>query len=342
MQDSRRRFLRNAAVSAAVAGTGAGAAGTARAAHEKDLPRRDDADLPLNLTVGHIRRRGALALAVKTDLGVLDVHGAAETLNYDVPHSVDEMLREGGGQLVGTVVAKARAAQWARRHFIAADEVEFGPPIQHPEKIICVGLNYRKHVAEVGAKLPDSPLLFNKYNNALSGHRGTLALPTKVASQFDYEVELVIVIGRKVKAVSEADALSHVFGYTTGNDFSARDLQRKTSQFMLGKTCDGFAPLGPWIVGAGLVPDPQKLDLWCEVNGERRQASNTGDMVFTCAQIVSYISQHMTLMPGDIIFTGTPEGVIAGMPEGKRKWLKGGDALRCAVGPVDPLEFKLA
>lgn len=342
MRESRRRFLRQAAVSAAVAGAGARSGAPARAAHEKDLPRRDDADLPLNLTLGHIRRRGALTIAVKTDLGVLDIHGAAETLNYDVPHSIDEMLREGGGQLVSAVVTKARAAQWARRHFIPADQVEFGPPIQHPEKIVCVGLNYRKHVAEVGAKLPDTPLLFNKYNNALMGHGGTVALPTNVANQFDYEVELVIVIGRKTKDVSEADALGHVLGYTTGNDFSARDLQRKTSQFMLGKTCDGFAPLGPWIVGAGLVPDPQKLDLWCEVNGERRQASNTADMVFGCAQIVSYISRHMTLMPGDIVFTGTPEGVIAGMPEGKRKWLKAGDALRCAVGPVDALEFKLA
>ena len=119
--------------------------------------------------------------------------------------------------------------------------------------------------------------------------------------------------------MSEADALKHVFGYASGNDFSARDLQRKTSQFMLGKTCDGFAPLGPWIVGAGLVPDPQKLDLWCEVNGERRQSSNTADMVFNCAQIVSYVSQHMTLMPGDIIFTGTPEGVIAGQAGGQAR-----------------------
>ncbi len=341
MRESRRRFLRGAAVGAAVATTSVGAGGTARAAHEKDKPRSDDADLPLNLTVGHIRRHGALALAVKTDIGVLDVHGAAETLNYDVPHTVDEMLREGGGQLVSTVVAKARAAQWTRRHFFAEDQVEFGPPVQHPEKIVCVGLNYRKHVAEVGAKLPDTPLLFNKYNNALMGHGGALALPTKVAKQFDHEVELVIVIGRKTREVSEADALKQVFGYATGNDFSARDLQRKTSQFMLGKSCDQFAPLGPWIVGAGLVPDPQTLGLWCDVNGERRQASNTGDMVFTCAQIVSYISQHMTLMPGDIIFTGTPEGVIAGMPESERVWLKPGDRVRCSVDPFGVLDFTL-
>jgi len=341
MHDSRRKFLKGVGVAAAAA-TVVGTTGAARAAHEKDKPRTDEADLPVHLAVGHIKRGNRLTLAVKTDKGVLDVHGAAETLNYDVPHSVDEMLREGGGQLVNVVLLKALGAQWARRHFLPEDQVEFGPPVMHPEKIVCVGLNYRKHVAEVGAKLPDTPMLFNKYNNTLMGNHGTLALPTKVASQFDYEVELVIVMGRKTHGVSEADALGHVFGYATGNDFSARDLQHRTSQIMLGKTCDGFAPLGPWIVGAGLVPDPQKLDLWCEVNGERRQSSNTADMVFSCAQIVSYVSQHMTLMPGDIIFTGTPEGVIAGMPPDKRAWLKPGDKMRCAVEPLGVLEFKLA
>jgi 2-keto-4-pentenoate hydratase/2-oxohepta-3-ene-1,7-dioic acid hydratase in catechol pathway len=341
MGAGRRQFLKSAGV-AALAAAGTAAPSAAQAAHEKDKPRKADADLPLNLTVGHIKRGDNWMLAVKTDLGVLDVHGAGETLNYDVPHSVDEMLREGGGQLVSTVLSKAKGAQWARRHFLPEAEVEFGPPVLHPEKIVCVGLNYRKHAAETNQPVPTTPLLFNKYNNTLLGHRGTLKLPTKVASQFDHEVELVVVIGRKAFQVSEAEALSYVFGYATGNDFSARDLQRRTSQFMLGKSCDGFAPLGPWIVGAGVVPDPQKLDLWCEINGAKRQSSNTADMVFSCAQIVSYISQHMTLMPGDIIYTGTPEGVIAGMPEGKRVWLKAGDKVRCAVEPLGVLEFKLA
>jgi 2-keto-4-pentenoate hydratase/2-oxohepta-3-ene-1,7-dioic acid hydratase in catechol pathway len=341
MGAGRRQFLKSVGV-AALAAAGSASPGAAQAAHEKDKPRREDADLPLRLTVGHIKRGDNLTLAVKTDMGVLDVHGAGETLNYDVPHSVDEMLREGGGQLVNTVVLKAKGAQWARRHFLPEAEVEFGSAVMHPQKIVCVGLNYRKHAAETNQPVPTTPLLFNKYNNTLMEHRGTLRLPTKVASQFDYEVELVVVIGRKAFQVSEADALSYVFGYTTGNDFSARDLQRKTSQIMLGKSCDGFAPLGPWIVGAGLVPDPQKLDLWCEVNGQKRQSSNTADMVFGCAQIVSYISQHMTLMPGDIIYTGTPEGVIAGMPEGKRVWLKAGDKVRCAVEPFAVLEFRLA
>jgi len=342
MQVNRRTFLKGVGAAAAAATAAAGSSGAAHAAHEKDKPRTDEPDLPARLTLGHIKRGERLTLAVKTEKGILDVRGAADTLNYDVPHSVDEMLREGGGQLVSTVTLKALATQWAGRHFFPEDQVEFGPPVMHPEKIVCVGLNYRKHAAEMGAKLPETPILFNKFNNALMGHRGTLPLPTKVAREFDYEVELVIVMGLKAHAVSEADALKYVFGYATGNDFSARDLQRRTSQFMLGKTCDRFAPLGPWIVGAGLVPDPQKLDLWCEVDGQRRQASSTADMVFSCAQLVSYASQHMTLMPGDIIYTGTPEGVIAGMPEDKRAWLKAGNKLRCAVGPLGVLEFKLA
>ena len=129
-----------------------------------------------------------------------------------------------------------------------------------------------------------------------------------MAKKFDYEVELVIVIGKTAHDVSEADALSYVFGYATGNDFSARDLQFKTSQLMLGKTSDGFAPLGPWLVTADQVPDPQNLKLECRVNGEVRQSSNTNDMIFGCKTIVSYISQVWTLKPGDIIFTARPRG----------------------------------
>ncbi len=139
--------------------------------------------------------------------------------------------------------------------------------------------------------IPKAPVLFNKYNNSLNGHGGQIKLPAKVASKFDYEVELQVVIGKTAREVSEAEALDHVFGYATGNDFSARDLQfrdGKASQFMLGKTSDGFMPIGPWLVGAEAVGDPQKLAIECRVNGEQRQSSNTSDMIFSCAQIISY------------------------------------------------------
>src|SRR2546421_205347 len=173
-----------------------------------------------------------------------------------------------------------------------APRQRFGPCVTNPEKIIMLGFNYKKHVEEVKTKMPTSPVFFNKYNNALNHHGGVINLPQKVGSKFDYEVELVVVMGKTARDVSEADALSYVFGYATGNDFTARDLQFKTSQYVLGKSCDGFAPLGPWLVTADQIPDPQTLKLECSVNGEVRQSTNTNDMIFSVANIVSYASQH--------------------------------------------------
>jgi 2-keto-4-pentenoate hydratase/2-oxohepta-3-ene-1,7-dioic acid hydratase in catechol pathway len=238
-------------------------------------------------------------------------------------------------------VQKASASERAQRHIRASSDLVFGPCVMQPQKILMVGYNYRKHIAEVKAEVPTEPVLFNKYNNALLGHGGTVPLPTKVSREFDYEVELVIVMGKTGRDIAEADALSFVAGYCTGNDFSARDLQRKSNQLMLGKTPDGFAPLGPWLVTADQIPNPNNLGLSCHVNGERRQFSNTGDMVFNCAQIVSYISRHMTLHPGDIVYTGTPEGVIQGYPAERRVWLKPGDQIRCEIEKLGELRFTL-
>ena len=212
----------------------------------------------------------------------------------------------------------------------------------NPEKIICVGLNYRKHAAETGSAVPTQPILFNKYNTALNGHRGIIKVSQEAAKQFDYEVELVIVMGRTARNVSEADALSYVLGYCTGNDFTARDLQRVSSQWMLGKALDGSAPIGPYLVTADQVPDPNRLTIECRVNGEVRQSSNTKDMVFGCATLISYISRYFTLKPGDIIFTGTPEGVISGYPKDKQVWLKAGDRLTSTLEGLGELQFTLA
>jgi 2-keto-4-pentenoate hydratase/2-oxohepta-3-ene-1,7-dioic acid hydratase in catechol pathway len=142
--------------------------------------------------------------------------------------------------------------------------------------------------------------------------------------------------------VSEADALAHVFGYCTGNDFTARDLQRVSSQWMLGKTLDGSAPIGPYLVTADLLGDPNRLKLECRVNGQVRQSSSTADMVFDCASLVSYVSRHFTLRPGDLIFTGTPEGVIAGYPKEKQVWLAPGDQVACSIEKLSELQFTLA
>jgi 2-keto-4-pentenoate hydratase/2-oxohepta-3-ene-1,7-dioic acid hydratase in catechol pathway len=168
-----------------------------------------------------------------------------------------------------------------------------------------------------------------------------VTLPVDLATQYDYEVELVIVIGRTAKRVSEAEALSHVAGYATGNDFTARDLQNgRGGQWMVGKALDGFAPIGPYLVTADQV-DPDNLTIECRVNGETRQSSSTSDFIFGTRQMVSYISQYFTLKPGDLIFTGTPAGVIQGMAPERRQWLKPGDAVACSVQGLGELAFTL-
>ena len=290
---------------------------------------------PRALTTCNLRGSG---LGVKLGDRILDVARAAKQLRVAVPASTDELVQ--GKNLAG--LAKVLSAKGP---FIAEKEAQFAPCILAPQKIIMLGFNYRKHAMEVGVPIPKAPVLFNKFNNALSGHGTTIQLPVKVAKKFDYEIELQVIIGKTAHEVSEADALSYVFGYATGNDFSARDLQfrdGKASQFMLGKTSDGFMPVGPYLVGAEVVGDPQKLAVECRVNGEQRQSSNTSDMIFTVAQIVSYCSQVFTLQPGDLISTGTPEGVITGKPEDKQVWLKAGDKIACSVEKLGELRFDLA
>jgi 2-keto-4-pentenoate hydratase/2-oxohepta-3-ene-1,7-dioic acid hydratase in catechol pathway len=211
------------------------------------------------------------------------------------------------------------------------DQIVFGPCVTRPSKIICIGLNYRKHAEETNAPIPKYPILFNKFSNTLTGHDSSIPLPNRVTNQVDYEAELVIVIGKKTKYITTEHALEHVFGYCNVNDLSARDLQMRTPQWLLGKTCDKFSPLGPYLVTADEVVDPNQLNIQCKVNGEVRQSSNTSDMIFRCDEIISYISQHMTLYPGDIILTGTPEGVMLGYPENKRVYLKDGDQVSIEI-----------
>ena len=257
------------------------------------------------------------------------------------PTTITEVFERGGGPALQQLVE--RAAKDGRPDlYLDPEKAELGPCVTHPEKIICVGLNYRKHAAETGSPVPKTPILFNKYNNALCGHKSVVRVSQEDAVEFDYEVELVIVMGREARNVSEADALGTVFGYCTGNDFSARELQRRTSQWMLGKALDNSAPIGPFLVTADLVGDPNALKLECRVNGEVRQSSNTADMVFSCKQLVSYISRYMTLKPGDVIFTGTPEGVIVGYPKDKQVWLKAGDRITSNIEKLGELLFTLA
>ncbi|HHY58156.1 MAG TPA: fumarylacetoacetate hydrolase family protein [Chloroflexi bacterium] len=276
---------------------------------------------------------GAVRPGVLTSVGVVDLVAAGcaqQTMEALIaqpdalPRTVEHVL---GDPALRVRCVRAEAA------------LRLAPVLTNPGKIICVGLNYRRHAVESGLPIPTTPVLFSKFNNSLAAPDEAIPLPAS-AAQYDYEVELAVVIGRRARNVSVAQALAHVFGYCTANDLSARDLQMRTSQWLLGKTLDKFLPLGPYLVTADEVGDPQMLSLKCWVNGELRQDSNTADMVFSVAEIVSYISQHFTLEPGDVICTGTPEGVILGMAN--KVWLRAGDRVTVEVGGLGQLTNVMA
>ncbi|MEK3890093.1 fumarylacetoacetate hydrolase family protein [Bacillus sp. FSL K6-3431] len=281
--------------------------------------------------------QGIHRLGVQTEQGIVDVAVSAEKvgvvdLKTDVM-SVISASREEVTKLedfIKTVIADNQAV------LVDADTITWGPAVTKPHKIICVGLNYRKHADETNAPYPEFPILFNKFDNTLTGHKSEIPVP-KVTEELDYEVELGIVIGKKTKYVEEDEALDHVFGYCTVNDLSARDLQMRTPQWLLGKTCDKFSPVGPYLVTADEVGNPNDLNLKTYVNGEVRQDSNTSDMIFNCKEIVSYISQYMTLEPGDIILTGTPEGVVLGLPKEQRVYVQPGDEITVEIEKLGSL-----
>jgi 2-keto-4-pentenoate hydratase/2-oxohepta-3-ene-1,7-dioic acid hydratase in catechol pathway len=230
-----------------------------------------------------------LKLGVKTDSGVVDVAAAGAALGVDAPTSLIEVIEVGQPALdalqglIDAVSASDASAEWT------LDEMglQYGPAVDDPGKIICVGLNYRRHAAETGMAVPETPVLFSKFLNTIAA-------------------------------------------------YGVRDLQSRTSQWLLGKTLDNFLPVGPYLVTADEVGDPQLLDIKTWVNGDIRQNSNTGDMIFTVAQIVSYISRYFTLEPGDLIVTGTPEGVAMGRED--KPWLKPGDEVVVEVGKLGALK----
>lgn len=255
-------------------------------------------------------------------------------MEVKVPDTMEELIA-GGEAVRRQVEAMCRVAvRSGTVPLLDEDVLELLPPVTAPQGIICVGLNYRRHAQEAGMAVPAAPVYFSKFVNSLVGHRADVVLPAG-ATEIDYEVELAVVIGKRVKHVSVDEALNAVFGYAIGNDLSARDWQNRTSQWLYGKAIDDFLPLGPWLVTADEVGDPQKLRLRCTVNGEVRQDSNTSDMVFSVAEIISDLSRAMTLEPGDVIMTGTPEGVALGMAG--KPWLKPGDVVVCEIDGLGQL-----
>jgi 2-keto-4-pentenoate hydratase/2-oxohepta-3-ene-1,7-dioic acid hydratase in catechol pathway len=236
-------------------------------------------------------------------------------------------LLEDGPNALHAAVAAARLTKAVR---VPVDQAKFLPPIPDPHKIICVGLNYRDHAEETGAPIPKEPVLFSKYATTLVGHGDAIVLPP-VSQKVDYEAELVIVVGKKGRHLQADTAAEYVAGYTVGHDVSARDwqLEKDQKQWLAGKTFDTFAPMGPEIVTADEVPDPHALPIRLRLNGQTLQDSNTTQMIFRVGQILAYVSQIVTLQPGDLIFTGTPPGV--GIARKPQVWLKAGDVVEVEI-----------
>jgi 2-keto-4-pentenoate hydratase/2-oxohepta-3-ene-1,7-dioic acid hydratase in catechol pathway len=352
MRKNRRAFLKQAGIGGAAAGL-AGCVDVTAHNHEDAeharihaqhmaqmrMQRSGAGPMPRGMTFVTLAMGGANTLGVKTGRGILDVGRASAQLGIACPTTIDDVIRYGDAGL--SDLLKAAAARGDSAMWLSEASVRFGPCVTNPPKIVCVGLNYARHARETNNPIPKLPILFNKYNNALNSHGGVVRVSAVPAQQFDYESELVVVMGKRASNVSEVDALSYVFGYCNGNDFTARDLQSRSSQWMIGKTCDGFGLLGPYLVTADQC-DPNDMKIVGTVNGEVRQSSNTNDMVFNCAQIISYTSKLFTLEPGDLIYTGTPEGVIVGYPKDRQVWLKPGDKLTTTIGNLGTLSFTLA
>ncbi len=224
-------------------------------------------------------------------------------------------------------------AEWVEQGCPGGREVDpfvrLGPPVERPSKIVCIGKNYLEHAKELGEGIPTEPALFMKASSAWSGPTDDVIVP-RGSTKLDYEVELAVVIGRTASYVDERESMEFVAGYATFCDFSERAFQKEMGgQWTKGKSADSFAPMGPWLVTADEVPDPQKLRLWCKVNGEVRQNSWTGDMSFSVRQLISYVSRFMTLLPGDVVATGTPSGCAMGMSP--PRYLQAGDLVECGV-----------
>lgn len=257
--------------------------------------------------------------------GALDAHGQVRDLSVLVPDLTPEWL--------APERLAALAAIDLEKMPRVATGTRLGAPVAGVRQFVAIGLNYRQHAQEAGLEIPAEPVVFTKALTSLAGPDDDVALPPGSESS-DWEIELGLVIGSLARRVSPAEALKHVAGYCLANDVSERDWQiKRNGQWGKGKSFDGFGPIGPWLVTADELPDPQSIPLELKVNGEVRQRSNTADMIFPVAEVVSYLSQFMTLLPGDVVITGTPSGVGLGMKP-TPQFLRRGDLMTLSAGPL--------
>jgi acylpyruvate hydrolase len=268
---------------------------------------------------GRIRSGGIEGLLTDpSTTRVVDLNEADPRL----PADMLQLLRGGDEvlQLARDVIGNAPPEKWME---LAGTQLV--APVPNPGKIICIGLNYRDHAAEAGLPIPAEPVVFAKLSNTINGPFSPIPMPA-ATEQIDYEGELGVVLGKTCKGVKEIDALDYVAGYLAVNDVSARDVQHRNGQWVLGKSPDGFAPMGPALVTADEVGDPQQLDLRTRIGDEVLQSSNTREMIFPVARLISFISEFVTLEPGDVIATGTPSGV--GGAQQPPRWLQAGEIVR--------------
>jgi 2-keto-4-pentenoate hydratase/2-oxohepta-3-ene-1,7-dioic acid hydratase in catechol pathway len=263
--------------------------------------------------------------------GILDGEGRLRDLSAVVADLASDVLgRESLARLKALDISTLALVKGSPR---------IGPPVGLVPKFLGIGLNYRDHAEETGMPIPEAPIVFAKATSCVSGPYDPVLQP-EGWQRMDFEVELAVVIGTRAKNVAQADALDHVAGYCIGNDVSERSLQKGgPGEWIKAKSHDSFGPLGPWLVTTDEVPDPQNLDLALDLNGERMQTGSTSTMIFGVAELVSYISKYMTLMPGDVITTGTPPGV--GMARNPRVFLKPGDELRATISCLGEQRFKV-
>ena len=280
----------------------------------------------------NFHKDGEFKLGLKTQESVLDVETASSMLGMELPCTYDTVVNGnmGGFSQWDSLIEEALGIPEC---CLDENSLKLGPAVINPHKVICVGLNYREHAAEAGMDIPNEPVLFNKFNNSIAAPGQDIDITGLV--RVDYEAELAFVMGEQTRRVSVDNALDKVFGYCTSNDISERELQFRSGQWLLGKALDGFLPIGPYLVTSDEVPDPQDLSIRGWLNGEIRQDSNTSDMIFTVAEIISYISRYITLDPGDVVITGTPPGVIMGRED--KAWMTEGDSYAVEIGNLGKL-----
>ncbi len=286
-----------------------------------------------------------LNLACRAALAARGARGAAELANTAVPPAMlaflgaGERAMDAAREALAHVAKVGGAAAQARGLARPAEQVRLLAPVPRPTKLILVGLNYRDHAEEAGLKIPDVPTIFSKYPNCVIGPGETIKIP-RVSSMIDYEGEYAFVIGRGGRDIPSARAMEYVAGYTILNDVSCRDYQMRTGQWMIGKTFDTFAPMGPYLVTRDEIADPHNLELALYLNGQRMQHSNTRNLIFKTDDLIAFLSQVFTLEPGDVVSTGTPSGV--GFVRKPPVFMKPGDQVRVEIEGLGALENPVA